>query len=899
MSHEQNIDDILKLLKQSVEQEEQVQAVPKVKKSGNLSAEALKASLKQQYGTETEEDAELSASAAAYALDPEVLDALASEPKEEISEECPFGDKPIKEELTPAFDKVLVDDPEEEVVELVENEELLEESIEKADETIEEEVLPEKTNEVVEKAAADEIAEEALQEAFPFNEELEPLDMEDAPWVEMEELISDEALSAESDEEYQDFPPIQQIALTELIGDYGAAEEAENGAEDAVEEIVLEPVLDDIPEDVGVPVNDSVLELMLQLGCEEELETVSDEAVTEEFAADESDFVAKEGEYSSEEQIVTFRSAYARRNILLLLQVLGVGALSLISLIYDLAPILKMKFSGILDYTEYMSSYMLIGMQIMLLGAVCLGKPILRGFQHLFTLHANRYSVVGLMTAAVMLYDICFLFVDTEQVPAMFHFLCLAVMLLVKISEWMSLRREMTVFSVYSASGRKYTVHTEEGEQTVAQTMYAGGLDRNKKVVLPKPLEFPHGFLQSMEDKDGKTNRLMSFALIPAALFSIIAGVLVMILGKELAMALETALTVLFSWIPLGAILCEEIPLMISARRLKKRGIALTGTQQIRTYGDSHVMVFRDMHLFAPCDPRDTGMVFYEQEQTADIFGCLYQLYARIGGPMAGLFEQVPETCRNCDIRIRRITRTGVEAFADGRHVLLVGDPSFMKRYGLRFPEDGKTDGRATLCVSLDGKVSAKMNVRYRPTKVFEMLTERLAKENIECAVETFDPLISAALVAKARQLGTSPISVIHKNGKDLKSGERHVSHHREAVGLLVLASRLKLAEALVWCRRICRVRSRVGALVWILGSLGIVGIVLLLTLGQMVKATQYWILFWALLTDLIVWIVTVLGFPKRSYFTEDTLAGELARVEAKQIKKQSGGFFAKIKNKR
>ncbi len=856
MSHEQNIDDILKLLKESVEQGEQVQTVPKLKKSGDLSAEALKASLKQQYGTETEEDAETASSAASYALDQELLDSFASE--EEVIEEEPVEEEPVEEEPV--------------------KEELSEEE-----------------------GIGEELIEDAPFHEFTVVEEM--VDRDDAPWIEMEKIPSEDPLSMETEEEYEEFPPIQQIALTELIGDYEAVEEAEPATENMIEEILLEPMEDEMAADVGIPVNDSVLDLMMQFGCEEELETVSDEAVTEEFAADENDFATQDGEYSSEEQIGAFRSTYYRRNIHLLLQVLGVGVVALIGLIYDLAPILKIKFAGILNYTEYMSSYMLIGMQILLLGAVCLGKPILYGFRHLFTMRANRYSVIGLMTIAVMVYDICFLFVSTEQTPAMFHFLCLAVMLLVKISEWIRLRREMTVFSVYSASGRKYTLHTEEGEQTVAQTMYAGGLDRNKKVVSPKPIEFPHGFLQSMEDREEKADRVVSFALIPAAVVSIIAGVLVMILGKELSIAMETALTVLFAWIPLGAILCEEIPLMISARHLKKRGIALTGTRQIRAHADSHVMVFRDMHLFLPCDPRDTGMVFYEQEQTADIFGCLYQLYARIGGPMAALFEQVPENCRNRELRIRRITRTGIEAFADGRHVLLVGDPSFMKRYGLRFPEDGEKDGRATLCISLDGKVSAKMNVRYQPTRVFEMLTERLAREEIECAVETFDPLISAALVAKSRQLGASPVSVIHKNGKDLKSAERHVSHRREAVSLLVLSSRLKLAEALIWCRRICRVRRRIGALVWILGIFSVAATMLLLTFGQMAKANQYWILLCALTADLIVWIMAIIGFPKRSYFTEEALEAELARTEQKrerkQLKKQRGGFFANIKNKK
>ena len=160
-----------------------------------------------------------------------------------------------------------------------------------------------------------------------------------------------------------------------------------------------------------------------------------------------------------------------------------------------------------------------------------------------------------------------------------------------------------------------------------------------------------------------------------------------------------TAISALMLSLPMGATLAGSLPLWISANRLAKRQIALLGTRQIQELTDTDVLVFEDFHLFRPCSTKDTGIAFFEKQQTATVLGCLECLYATIGGPLSEAFANVPAQYRFQNISIRRLVRGGVEALVERKHVLFVGDEAFMKRYGLVFPHREEKAGRIHLCL--------------------------------------------------------------------------------------------------------------------------------------------------------------------------------------------------------
>ena len=202
-------------------------------------------------------------------------------------------------------------------------------------------------------------------------------------------------------------------------------------------------------------------------------------------------------------------------------------------------------------------------------------------------------------------------------------------------------------------------------------------------------------------------------------------------------------------------------------------------------------------------------------------------------------------------------------------------------------------DGRATLCVSLNGKVSAKISAAYEIEPIFEMLVERVARSGVRCVVETFDPLIHSAFVLEKRQLGVTPISIVHKNAEDLRRNVKRKSRRRET-GILTLSSRLKLAEAVVWCKRLVRIRKRCERLVAVFGILGALAVALLIGMNWIPYVNQYWALLLQLIPFLGVFILSVLGFPRKDYFTVESLKKELVgaaeTIEKKKLEKANKG---------
>ena len=693
---------------------------------------------------------------------------------------------------------------------------------------------------------------------------------------------------------------LPEIQTAEVFHDYQAEETIQDRYFSFTDEAPLVNEFDaveasTIDED---QIHESVLELMAQLGCQEELSEVEEEHVCEEFL-DENAFLDQEEreatEYAKTEEMCR---EYQKRNIHSLVSLISLAVVTLLLFFYDTLPMMGVEFAGILSYLDYPGAYLMIGFQLVLIGAIFLGKPLLTGMRRIFSIRPDLYSVIALMILSNFTYDLILLLSDSSALPT-FHFLTALMMFSVSIGEHVLLVREMKIFSVYTmdAANNKYTLLQSSGKNSVAEQMYRAGVDENKKIYSPVSVEYPEGFLSSIREEI-IGNRVISLMMLPVMLLSILALLTAILLQQKVNVVALTWITVIFSSLPLNAVAAICIPLCTATAHLQKRGIAITGKRMIDHYAEGDTLVYHDLHLFKPCDIKDTGIVFYEAQQTENIIGALELLYSTIQGPMKDVFSEIPESYRFKKIRIRRIFRNGIEAFVEKKHILLVGDAAFMKNYGLSFPMEETGKGRSTLCISLNGKVSAKMSVKYTTEPIFEMLVERLYAHGIQVVVETFDPMIHASLVASARRLGNSPISVFHKNVAQLHQKESKKLHQNDDVGILAINSRLKLAEALIWCKRLLSIRRWNNVLTFSFCVLGLIFSGLALALGWMTEMNQYTLLLFAVLPHAAVLLLTFLMIPKKKYFSIQNCRKMCQKKEEKQLQR-STKQQAKAKKKR
>ena len=84
-----------------------------------------------------------------------------------------------------------------------------------------------------------------------------------------------------------------------------------------------------------------------------------------------------------------------------------------------------------------------------------------------------------------------------------------------------------------------------------------------------------------------------------------------------------------------------------------------------------------------------------------------------------------------------------------------------------------------------------------------------------------------------------------------------------------------------------------------VIGAVGAIMTVLLFGLGWMHDVNQYWLLLFGVATNVLVWILSLTQFPKKSYFTVAQMEKELTVVQRKQQKKLNRMRNKKTKNRK
>ena len=908
MSNEQNLEEMLISLQRSVDDLDENNDVSSDGGDtfSDMSTSDLQKILEEKYFSDG--SAGIHESDGSYMLDSDVLAEFSVVDGEEALaelEEEPAEEEPVEEEPTEELDEIEDLDSLNELNELDLFEDLtyiLDNSVEKS-ESVPVEPDPEPAVEPIE-----------LEELDEFDELLDVIDMQTDVDLEISEEAEEKVTESEvADEETVDdeqnaVKGFDAFSYTQaerprsfkaLMMDYGRPDpepvsvtdnRATNVSEDddELETPDLGDILSDFTDDSPTQaekMNSEMRKLMTSLGCEDELNEVSAAdigAIYGQFGKDDSE----ENDTTSAEFVESTRSTYKKRIISASLKVIGCALLTLIMFFYDTLPMFDVDFFGLADYVSYPGAYVMLGTQLLLICAACLWSYIWDGIKGLLTVYPNIYSMAVVLVSSCAVYDTVF-FITRSYKPLktpMFHFLCGVFLTVVAIYTLVMRVRESSAYNTYSSDVAKFTLSRDGSQNSIAEKMYKGGFSRDKKVYMPSPVSDPKGFFESIADDGGFGNVVCSSLILMSVGIGVIFGIILMIVGRSLDEGVIAAMTTIMVLMPVSAVMAVMIPVTISWLRLRKRGIALTGRRLIRKYGAENALVFSDLHLFGKCDTKQVGFVCYEKAQTQGVLAALNILYSRIGGPMGEVFANIPDEHKAKSIRVRRITRSGIEAVVDKSHILIVGDISFLRRYGIEFSNMEKDVGKgSTLYVSLDGRASARFKAVYKVEPVFDMLIERLASEGIHCVIETYDPMINTDFAARHRRLGNTPISVVHKNAADINratDNEKKRSDH----GLLVLSSRLKLVEAVVWCARLCKIEKLLNIAVFVSVGVGLALIAAPAIFGVIPCFIQYLLFAYLLMIFGVILTITLKILPSRDYFT----VGEIERQREEQRNQQN-----------
>ena len=816
MSKEQNIEDILQLLKDSFEKESSEETKMGIEDlDQNISNEALQEQLKNQYIIKSDTyEAEKTDSSDGYFIDSDFLAEAVlserSEPEEDPIESIESFDSAeshdssvgvILGEMDETDDDLPVDNVDELIAamapistEEINRDELLLEEIDS--EEVLDEILLDDIQELDYEEPPEDNVEELISSMEPIIEE-PVLDFDIPEFNEQEQIYADKSLDDEIDSE-EDVPinELREILdeetvesepeLVEGISTVEATEEKQEkqekhetflasmrktGIDFTTEEIYNSTIeksdvkLENITEEQTGILNAlsnqetfeeapiaaeeeldlSTINLMMQFCEKQELEkTIGDEKVdsflkAEDISETENEAFKElnEKEYVDVAQNEDIFTKYKKNHTNALLSMLGCIALAVFALIYELLPLFNVELSGILSYIEYPAVYALLGLQFVAFVAAICYKKLWNGLKRAFSLTPNTHSIIAIILGLTAIYDtvvVIILSVTGDALPSMYNAIAVIVTALLASADYLTVVLEMKAFEVYSSSAQKYTVVKEGRHGGIAAKMYDGGLEEDKAVYSIKSIDFPNGFFRSIKARQSK-NKLLTVLIIPILIIGIIASVVAAILGSSAYASSAVFIVCVYAILPVVLIFTDILPYTMAMIKLSKRGSAFAGIEAVKKYENCNVFVFNDLHMFKKCKTEDVGIAIYDTSVGYLVLGCIDALYSKIGGPLSGMKMNLPDVFKFQNVAIKRITKNGIEAIIDKKHSLVVGEASFLQRYGLNFPPNEKENGRSTLCVSLNGKISAKLSVKYEAEPVFEMLVERLIQHGFETSV--------------------------------------------------------------------------------------------------------------------------------------------------------------------
>ncbi|MBQ7383708.1 MAG: hypothetical protein IJV72_02840 [Clostridia bacterium] len=936
MNNEQNIDDILKLLKSSYGEDGDAaheESGETEDNSGSISHEELQDRLKRQFMSGesgegiTDADSEDSFS---YDLDDTILadaesdfempESLVSAAEEEIiaeeeiteteeeaiSEEeeddgiPPFDLEPVSELSEEIFD--VVEDTDEDVKEYIES--LLDEAEAEldGDGTLfddeddfdgEDEIFVENEDGEIVLVKAEDVSALSQDDFVEATEELDDVLelVETDTETETETEIEAEAEpDAEIEEEELFSDESGQLAIFEMSEEVVADEESESESVETDDEDALQIAMDfgeSCTEEVEYSeaesdgdgaleqIDDSMLGIMLEFGDVSALEaSVGADRMdayisrakrdgTSQINPDEA-FAFDGEEFEDEEQTEELLAAYSKEKMFTGLRALGCAFFTVLLFIYELISALDIEMELVPNYVEYPVVYLLVGMQLLVFSAAFAWRELLSGIKKAFTFKADRWSFVSLSCLFVFIYGAALTVISPNRISHMFGTAASLYVLAGLIFEYAEVCREIKCFDIYSSDKNKFTVSTKPTAGSCAEKMYRGGVPRESRIFEPRKVDFPRGYFSAV-NLSGETDKLITYSITPVIIMAAVAAVVCAMLGGAAEASVATFIIIILALCPISSFAIHTLPIYKMSSHLYRRGSAVAGEVMASKYADCDYMVFADMHLFKVASAEDNGIVIYDESNARAVVEYLDALYSAIGGPMSGVFGGVSEG--KYTVKLRRIAKNGVEAVVDGKHSLILGDAEFGRRYGIAFSGMENTrEGDGILGFAVDGRPAAKLCCRYKCEPLFEMLLEKLGENGIRCAIETYDPAINSAFAAACRNSKTNPVNVIHKNVSDYYNKAERASD--EDTGLVVCASRLKLIESVIWCKKFRKALKICSVLQWVIFGIICAGLIALTVFDLIGGLNQYYLLLIQALTLIPAIGVTALVFPKNDYFS-------------------------------
>ena len=710
-------------------------------------------------------------------------------------------------------------------------------------------------------------AEESGEYVEEIVYEVDPDEYSEEELVEDGEVYYDEDAYEQPAEEQSDLPGYDDEEYSPEVDDYSAYEYvSDEAAYNESAGLNAEP---EIPEDSELDATD--INLMVAFGLDEELaKTMGAEVaakLTEEIHAEAREREEKirrsvENEFLDPSQIPEVASDLKKRHNHLKAKMLFAGVLSLVLLVYENLELVGVQFGSFLNPAVYPVVYIMVSLQIMLFVAAIGYEQLLTGCGYLFTGKINPSSIAFLGNVGAIVYSA----IQAESAvipnePVLFNACAAFMTLFAIIADYITVKRTMLSFNIVSAKRPKYAVsYMSAAEAGIPDGLFEDDDVSEGGVLRIVKAKFVDDFFARTADRSKADKAYSAAYLFISVILALLMGLFVGFRDTSSGIsAIGAGFVTFFSTIPLSLFLSMSYPFYKGVSDAYDYDGTIVGESSAEEYADAGAVCFDDVDAFPSYGVKVQNIKIYNNHRIDRVLYYAASAFKMAGGPLSDVFEVATmEIGTSENVELTAAAEGYLGAKVDGKNIIF-GRADKLREYGINLPDsviledDTLSDELCPMYMLREGKLMAKLILRYMMDSDFEFLMKDLSDEGMCACIKTFDPNIDDSLVTMRLGGGRYPFRVLRYNSTE----EINRVNERVSSGIVSRGTTKPLLSIIGSCARMLSARKSgfvVGLVSAILASV-VVG--LLVVSGGASTLGSFAVIIYQLLWTLPVFFIS------------------------------------------
>lgn len=533
---------------------------------------------------------------------------------------------------------------------------------------------------------------------------------------------------------------------------------------------------------------------------------------------------------------------------------------ALIFLVENLS-IFGTNLTGVLNieqypYLHFFVDFLLFGMCI-----ACAYEQMYHGVRSMFSKEYIPESVAVIAAAAGLLFSIInLILIPFGMTPMLYNLPASFIILMSLVFSYINVVREKYGFSVVSSKDVKFvlTAVSNDDAEPEQDTFSTTSNDFNGRVARIDRTCFVKNFFSNTNSTVDISRYLEVYYAI-----SVILPLVFAVISLFRSFGFQKAIAVwylgLLLMLPAGILFMYSVPFHLANKGLFEDEVSVIGEAAVEEFADIDVVSVNDTTAFPPYNVKLQNFNTYNDYKLEKVLYYAASGFSVVGGPLSEVFGVATKDAMSKSHRSKFVcsARNCLCVKVDNDTII------FADKYGMTSQgidvgsEKEENSDVSVMYMACNGKLCAKMYIKYKIDDEFVKIVKYLSKNGISVGIRTFDPNINNELIKKQTELKKADLRTIR-----LASEDDIPKTYEKADGKIVSKGLSRsLLKAVPMCKKIANTRKAVKAIKYILSTLGAVSLGFLV-FGKIPFVTSALIVGVYAVATLIMTLVSLIMLP-------------------------------------